>query len=180
MRGLTWDCLSDRVTINHVDGPAADIVTLTRHELTTEHGKRLDTMAAHTGVVSESQHQALRADIRLLSTLLGDTLIRHGGEELLKLVEQVRALANAAKQEGSAEITSLLATLDIGTAVQLARAFSTYFQLANVAEQLHRAQEQRAYVGGQRGPLRAVLDRLVRDVDRAEVEPVLARMARGS
>ena len=92
MRGLTWNCLSDRVTINHVDGPAADIVTLTRHELTTEHGKRLDTMAAHAGVVSESQHQVLRADIRLLSTLLGDTLIRHGGEELLKLVEQALVL----------------------------------------------------------------------------------------
>ncbi|MBV8994212.1 MAG: phosphoenolpyruvate carboxylase, partial [Pseudonocardiales bacterium] len=136
---------------------------------------RLDSMAARAGVVSESQHQALRADIRLLSTLLGDTLIRHGGEELLKLVEQVRQLAKTAQQEGSAEIRSLLATLDVGTAVQLARTFSTYFQLANVAEQLHRSREQRAYVGGRRGPLRAVLNRLVKDVDRAKVEAVLAR-----
>jgi phosphoenolpyruvate carboxylase len=177
LRGLTWDGPSNRVTINHVDLPAADIVTLTgRHEPITEHGKRMDSMAAHAGVISESQHQALRADIRLLSTLLGDTLIRHGGEELLKLVEQVRALAKVAQQEGSSEITSLLATLDIGTAVQLARTFSTYFQLANVAEQLHRAREQRAHVGGRRGPLRAVLDRLVRDVNRAEVQAVLARM----
>jgi phosphoenolpyruvate carboxylase len=129
-----------------------------------------------TGVVSESQHQALRADIRLLSTLLGETLVRQGGEELLKLVEQVRGLGRATLVEGSVEIRSLLSTLDVGTAVALARAFSTYFQLANVAEQLHRSREQRAQAGGQRGPLRAVVDRLAREVDRAEVEAVLARM----
>ncbi|HZS23339.1 MAG TPA: phosphoenolpyruvate carboxylase, partial [Pseudonocardiaceae bacterium] len=142
----------------------------------TEHGKRLDSMAAQAGVISESQYQALRADIRLLSSLLGDTLIRHGGEELLKLVEQVRRLGKGAPREGSAEIRSLLATLDVGTAVQLARAFSTYFQLANVAEQLHRSREQRAHPAGGDGPLRAVLDRLVQDVDRADVQAVLARM----
>ncbi|MGH3875131.1 MAG: phosphoenolpyruvate carboxylase [Pseudonocardiaceae bacterium] len=136
----------------------------------------LDSVAAHTGVVSESQHLALRADIRLLSTLLGETLVRHGGEELRKLVEHVRTLARAVPREGSAEIRSLLCTLDVGTAVQLARAFSTYFQLANVAEQLHRSREQRAQVSGGCGPLRAVVEQLARDVDRAAVTAVLARM----
>jgi phosphoenolpyruvate carboxylase len=135
--------------------------------------ERLDSVADHAGVVSESQHVAMRADIRLLSTLLGETLVRQGGEELLELVEQVRGLA---RLESSAEIRSLLSTLDLGTSVQLTRAFSTYFQLANVAEQLHRSREQRAQIGGQHGPLRAVVDRLVREVDRAEVEAVLARM----
>jgi phosphoenolpyruvate carboxylase len=147
-----------------------------RQDTSADQGKRLDSVAAHAGVVSESQHHALRADIRLLSTLLGETLVRHGGEELLKLVEQVRGLARAVPQEGSVEIRSLLSTLDVGTAVQLARASSTYFQLANVAEQLHRSREQRAQLGGRYGPLRAVVDRLAREVDRAEVEAVLARL----
>jgi phosphoenolpyruvate carboxylase len=147
-----------------------------RQESSTEQGKSLDSMAAHAGVLSESQHHALRADIRLLSTLLGETLVRQGGEELLKLVEQVRGLARAVLLEGSMEIRSLLSTLDVGTAVELARAFSTYFQLANVAEQLHRSREQRAELGGRYGPLRAVVDRLAREVDRTEVEAVLARM----
>ncbi|MBV9731030.1 MAG: phosphoenolpyruvate carboxylase [Pseudonocardiales bacterium] len=147
-----------------------------RQDSSAEQGKRLDSVAAHAGVVSESQHYALRADIRLLSTLLCETLVRHGGEELLKLVEQVRGLARAVLLEGSVEIRSLLSTLDVGTAVQLARAFSTYFQLANVAEQLHRSREQRAQLGGRYGPLRAVVDRLAREVDRAEVEAVLTRM----
>ncbi len=147
-----------------------------RHESSAEPTKRLDLVAAHAGVVSESEHLALRADIRLLSTLLGETLVRHGGEELLKLVEEVRRLARAAPQDGSTEIRALLSTLDIGTAVQLARAFSIYFQLANVAEQLHRSREQRTQAGWRQGPLRAVMNRLVRDADRAEVEAVLARM----
>ncbi|MGH3828261.1 MAG: phosphoenolpyruvate carboxylase, partial [Pseudonocardiaceae bacterium] len=147
-----------------------------RHDASAEQGTRLDLVAAHAGVLSESQHYALRADIRLLSTLLGETLLRHGGEELLKLVEQVRGLARATLLEGSAEIRLLLSTLDVGTAAQLARGFSAYFQLANVAEQLHRSREQRAQLGGRVGPLRAVVDRLARDADRAEVQAVLARM----
>ena len=56
-----------------------------RQESSADQGKRLDPVAAHAahaGVVSESQHHALRADIRLLSTLLGHTLVRQGGEEL--------------------------------------------------------------------------------------------------
>ncbi len=136
----------------------------------------MDSVADRAGVVSEAQHLAMRADIRLLSTLLGETLVRQGGEELLKLVEQVRRLARTAGLESSSEIRSLLSTLDVGTSVQLARAFSIYFQLTNVAEQLHRAREQRAQLAGQDGPLRAVVDRLAREVDRAEVDAVLARM----
>ena len=139
-------------------------------------GQRLDSVADRAGVVSEAQHLAMRADIRLLSTLLGETLVRQGGEELLKLVEQVRRLARTPLLESSAEIRSLLSTLDVGTSVQLARAFSIYFQLTNVAEQLHRAREQRAQFGGQDGPLHAVVDRLAGEVDRTEVEAVLARM----
>ncbi|MDQ2881528.1 MAG: phosphoenolpyruvate carboxylase [Actinomycetota bacterium] len=124
-------------------------------------GKRLDSMADHSGVVSESQHLAMRADIRLLSTLLGETLARQGGQELLELVEQVRRLARTALLDSSAEVRSLLSTLD-GTSVQLTRAFSTYFQLTNVAEQLHRSREQRTQVGGPHGRLRAVVARLAR------------------
>ena len=150
-------------------------LTAPHQEWSADQGKRLDSVAVQAGVISESQHQALRADIRLLSTLLGETLVRHGGRELLELVEQVRGLARAAAQDGSAELRALL-SVDVGTAVQLARAFSVYFQLANVAEQLHRSREQRAQLGGRCGLLRRVIEQLSKEVDRAEVEAVLARM----
>ncbi len=75
----------------------------------------------------------LRADVRKLGDLLGESLVRQEGQELLELVEAVR---KAVKDGGGDD---LLSTLTIEQSVQLVRAFSTYFNLANVAEQVHRA-----------------------------------------
>jgi phosphoenolpyruvate carboxylase len=78
--------------------------------------------------------EALRADIRLVTTLLGETLVRHEGQQLLDLVELVR---NEAKQGELSELPELRA-LDLATTVRLVRAFTSYFHLANVTEQVHR------------------------------------------
>jgi phosphoenolpyruvate carboxylase len=75
----------------------------------------------------------LRSDVRRLGDLLGQTLVRQEGPELLALVEEVR---KAVREGSGAEI---LAQLSVEDSVQLVRAFSTYFHLANVAEQVHRA-----------------------------------------
>ena len=75
--------------------------------------------------LSEHGHKALRADIRRLSTMLGQTIALHGGPDLLELVERVRKESRAAIASGDdAAISALLAGLDSGTAVWLARAFS--------------------------------------------------------
>ena len=138
-----------------------------------------DSVAAAAGVVSESEHRSLRADIRRLSTMLGRTLAHHGGPELLELVEEVRRLSRAAPDSDGAEITRLLTGLDAGTAVALSRAFSQYFQLANTAEQLHRSRELRALRSGDRSPLRVLLQRLAEEFPgaaRAEVQAALERL----
>lgn len=75
----------------------------------------------------------LRSDVRRLGDLLGQTLVRQEGPELLALVEDVRK----AVKEGNGD--EILAGLSVEDSVQLVRAFSTYFHLANVAEQVHRA-----------------------------------------
>ena len=75
----------------------------------------------------------LRSDVRRLGDLLGQTLVRQEGPELLALVEEVR---RAVREGSGAEI---LAQISVEDSVQLVRAFSTYFHLANVAEQVHRA-----------------------------------------
>ncbi|WP_169736586.1 phosphoenolpyruvate carboxylase [Pseudonocardia spinosispora] len=145
-------------------------------------GPGQDTMAAHAGVVSESAHTALRADIRRLGSLLGDTLVQHGGDELLELVEQVRRLSRAAAKgmtDSATELDEVLARVDPGTATQLARAFTTFFLLANVAEQLHRSRE--LHDGEQDDQLTDLVRRLVEEVggealgevlDRTELRPV--------
>ena len=122
-----------------------------------------DPVAHSTGVVSESEHESLRADIRRLSTMLGQTLARHNGPELLELVEEVRRLSRQAPESGGAEITNLLSGLDTGTAVALSRAFSQYFQLANTAEQLHRSRELRTLRPAEHRPLRDLMQRLAEE-----------------
>jgi hypothetical protein len=74
-------------------------------------------VATYTGIISESEHEMLRVDIRRLSTLLGESLVRHAGSELLELVEQVRRLSRTSPDTGGAGIMTLLSGLDTGTAV---------------------------------------------------------------
>ena len=79
-----------------------------------------------------SDNSALRNDVRKLADLLGETLVRQEGAELLTLVESVRL----AVREGKAE--QALSDLSVEKTASLVRAFSTYFNLANVAEQVDR------------------------------------------
>jgi phosphoenolpyruvate carboxylase len=80
-----------------------------------------------------SDDALLRSDVRKLGDLLGQSLVRQEGQGLLDLVESVR---KAVREGGGIE---LLEKLSVEDSVQLVRAFSTYFHLANVAEQVHRA-----------------------------------------
>ena len=83
--------------------------------------------------VDPQDNASLRADVRKLGDLLGESLVRQEGAQLLALVEQVRG----AVRDGSGD--ELLENLTVHQSVELVRAFSTYFNLANVAEQVHRA-----------------------------------------
>ncbi|MGW2340301.1 phosphoenolpyruvate carboxylase [Streptomyces sp. NPDC001661] len=102
----------------------------------------------------------LRADIRRLGDLLGETLVRQEGPELLELVERVRRLT---REDGEAA-AELLRGTELDTAAKLVRAFSTYFHLANVTEQVHRGRELRAMRAAEGGLLARTADRL-KDAD---------------
>jgi phosphoenolpyruvate carboxylase len=84
---------------------------------------------------------ALETDVRLLATLLEDILREQEGTWLAKLLTQVIACATRARS-GSAEdaeaLRKLLGALEPEQALPLARAFSHYLALANMAEQHHR------------------------------------------
>ena len=92
--------------------------------------------------------EELRQDIRRLGNQLGEALVRQHGQELLDLVERVRALGKSARRGGSAdateELNELLSNLATRDVIPLVRAFTTYFYLANVSEQVHRIDEMAA------------------------------------
>jgi phosphoenolpyruvate carboxylase len=97
-----------------------------------------------------SPDAALRADIKSLGELLGRTLVRQEGQELFDLVEEVRALTRSDDPADGERAVERLAEIDLATTIRLVRAFSSYFYLANVTEQVHRGRElhnQRATVG---------------------------------
>lgn len=102
--------------------------------------------------------------------------MRQHGKDLLDLVEEVRSLGKSARrggsEEASADLHDLLTKLDTTDVIPLVRAFTTYFYLANVAEQVHRIEE----TASDDRYLRATVDRILEaEVDVELVSEVVSR-----
>jgi phosphoenolpyruvate carboxylase len=124
--------------------------------------------ADDTGGVSREKHEpdaALRRDVRTVTSILGETLVRAEGAELLELVEQVRAQAKAGALADLPE-------LDVATTTKLARAFTAYFHLANVTEQVHRGHALLRRGQDEGRWLEMAVDRILE----ADAEDVLAKV----
>src|SRR6201995_5498877 len=87
--------------------------------------------AEATNAPDSAPDRQLRRDIRRVTSILGETLARTEGPELLALVEQVRAHA---KQDRLDQLPDF----DLDSITRLVRAFTAYFHLANITEQVHR------------------------------------------
>jgi phosphoenolpyruvate carboxylase len=86
-------------------------------------------------MMAGSDDTNLRNDVRKLADLLGQTLARQEGEELLSLVESVRLAVREGRQD------EILNKLTDSQTISLVRAFSNFFNLANVAEQVNRSKD---------------------------------------
>lgn len=126
---------------------------------------------------------ALRRDISTLGHLLGDTLLEQEGPALYELEETIRALAKERRKKGrrgpaAARMTALLEALPTKTAERVARAFTHYFQLVNLAEQHHRTRRRREHARAgetQPGSLRKELTSLAEKVPLSTFREVLAK-----
>ena len=84
----------------------------------------------------------MRGDVRLLGELLGDVLRESGGQDLLDDVERLRHAVIAARRpepgNGHEQIAGMVAAWPLERAEAVARAFTCYFHLANLAEEQQR------------------------------------------
>ncbi|PZG47581.1 phosphoenolpyruvate carboxylase [Spongiactinospora gelatinilytica] len=98
----------------------------------------------HSAVVEMPDE--LRADVRMLGELLGQVIAEHGGPGLLADVERLRkgVIAARRRQKPIDEIATMVARWPVDRAVQIARAFTCYFHLANLAEEHYRIRTLRA------------------------------------
>jgi phosphoenolpyruvate carboxylase len=129
--------------------------------------------------IDDPRDEELRADIRRLGAELGAALTRQHGTGLLELVERVRALTKSVRLTGDAaagaELETVLGSLALPDVINLVRAFSAYFYLANVAEQTHRVGD--LPTTDEDRTLSATVDRIrTADLDPSLVAEVLGRL----
>lgn len=86
------------------------------------------------------QYSAMRSNVSMLGKLLGDTIKDALGENILDRVETIRQLSKSSRAGNDAHRQQLLSTLQNLSNDELlpvARAFSQFLNLTNVAEQYH-------------------------------------------
>jgi phosphoenolpyruvate carboxylase len=128
----------------------------------------------------------LRREVRLLGALLGQAIAEQEGTDLLDLVEAVRR-ASIAERRGTAVpggrgLDDLVEGLDLDRIESLARAFTLYFQLVNVAEERARVRaarrlERRGGPAGAEGTFPGAVRRMAAEGDAAGIRPLVDRLA---
>ena len=112
-------------------------------------GSLVADLGRREGRRSEATPAPLRRDVRLLGRLLGQVLEEAGGPGLLGDVERLRRAtielraADGHRRRDRARVVELVASFDLDRAELVARAFTVYFQLVNLAEEQHRVRTLR-------------------------------------
>ncbi|MBT4213775.1 MAG: phosphoenolpyruvate carboxylase [Porticoccaceae bacterium] len=90
--------------------------------------------------MSEVNYEGMRANVSLLGTILGEIISDAEGAQFLEKIEKIRLLSKSAKA-GNAEdgesLLEIIRALKNDELVPVARAFSQFLNLANIADQQH-------------------------------------------
>jgi phosphoenolpyruvate carboxylase len=112
---------------------------------------------------SSATAEQLRRDVRLLGDLLGQVIVEQRGSSLLDVEERIRLLSRDlrvrdAPQAERRELHELVEGLDDAARADVLRSFSMYFQLVNLAEQVHRIRRRRSHEHEGRPPHESLAD----------------------
>ena len=95
--------------------------------------------------------ESLKSDVDFLASSLGTIITELEGKRIFNLVEQARALTKSIRkeknQEAKKELQELFANLELNSSEKLLRAFTNYFQLINIAEEINEIRVNREKEG---------------------------------
>jgi phosphoenolpyruvate carboxylase len=122
--------------------------------------------------VGREATEPMRADIRLLGTILGDTVREQNGHEVFDLVERARVESFRVRRSeiDRAEMSRMFSGLDIHLAIPIIRAFSHFALLANVAEDIHRERRRAIHADAGEPPQDSSLAATYAKLDLAELD----------
>ncbi|MFZ3345458.1 phosphoenolpyruvate carboxylase [Mycobacterium sp.] len=133
--------------------------------------------------VGREATEPMREDIRLLGTILGDTVREQNGDEVFDLVERARIASFRVRRSEieRADVAQLFAGIDIHQAIPVIRAFSHFALLANVAEDIHRERRRAIHVGAGDPPQDSSLAATYLKLDAADLDaPTVAEALTGA
>src|ERR1700741_1911606 len=98
--------------------------------------------------VGREATEPMRQDIRLLGSILGDTVREQNGAAVFDLVERARVESFRVRRSeiDRADMARMFDGIDIHQALPVIRAFSHFALLANVAEDIHRERRRAVHV----------------------------------
>ena len=103
-----------------------------------------DPFETNSAKVESPRDAALIEDIRLLGQVLGDTIREQEGDSIFQRIENIRRLSVSFERDADAEsgrkLDAILRGLTTEEAIVVARAFSYFSHLANIAEDKHQIQ----------------------------------------
>lgn len=108
----------------------------------------------HRTKLGREATEPMRADIRMLGAILGDTVREQNGEEVFDLVERARVESFRVRRSeiDRNEVSRMFDGIDIRQAIPVIRAFTHFALLANVAEDIHRERRRSIHVAAGEPP----------------------------
>lgn len=124
--------------------------------------------------VGREATEPMREDIRLLGSILGDTVREQNGDEVFDLVEKARVESFRVRRSeiDRSELATLFDGIDVHQAIPVIRAFTHFALLANVAEDIHRERRRAIHVAEGKPPQVSSLAATYLKLDAADLDAV--------
>ncbi len=136
-----------------------------------------DSVLAPVGSVRRTQvgreaTEPMREDIRLLGSILGDTVRDQNGDAVFDLVERARVESFRVRRSeiDRGELADLFRDVDVHQAIPVIRAFTHFALLANVAEDIHRERRRAIHEAAGEPPQDSTLAATYRKLDAARLD----------